>query len=86
MPTEAELDFVDQFGRFFARQYALSPTTGRIAGWLLIRDPPAQTAAEIAEALQMSRSAARGSAVGWLEQVGMLRGAPARRASGPTAS
>jgi DNA-binding MarR family transcriptional regulator len=72
VPTEAELDFADQFGRFFARQYAMPPATGRVAGWLLICDPPAQTAAEIAEALQMSRSAV-GSAAGWLEKVGMLR-------------
>jgi hypothetical protein len=70
--TEQELDYTDQVGRFFARQYGMPPATGRVAGWLLICDPPAQTAAEIAEALQMSRSAV-GAAVSTLEPQGMLR-------------
>jgi DNA-binding MarR family transcriptional regulator len=70
--TQPELEFADQVGRFFARQYGMSPATGRVAGWLLICDPPAQTAAEIAEALQMSRSAV-GAAVSTLEPQGMLR-------------
>jgi DNA-binding MarR family transcriptional regulator len=70
--TDAELDYSDQVGRFFARQYGMPPATGRVAGWLLICDPTAQTAAEIAEALQMSRSAV-GAAVGTLEPLGMLR-------------
>jgi len=70
--TEEELDFADQVGRFFARQYGMPPATGRVAGWLLISDPPSQTAAEIAEALQMSRSAV-GAAVSTLEPQGMLR-------------
>ena len=72
MATERELAYADQVGRFFARQYGMSPATGRVAGWLLICDPPAQTAAEIADALQMSRSAV-GAAVSTLEPQGMLR-------------
>jgi DNA-binding MarR family transcriptional regulator len=70
--TDQELDFADQVGRFFARQYGVPPATGRVAGWLLLCDPPAQTAAEIADALQMSRSAV-GAAVGTLEPQGILR-------------
>jgi DNA-binding MarR family transcriptional regulator len=70
--TDQELDYADQVGRFFARQYGMPPATGRVAGWLLICDPPAQTAAEIADALQMSRSAV-GAAVSTLEPHGMLR-------------
>jgi hypothetical protein len=70
--TDQELDYADQVGRFFGRQYGMPPATGRVAGWLLICDPPAQTAAEIAEGLQMSRSAV-GAAVGTLEPLGMLR-------------
>lgn len=66
MPTDAELAYADQVGRFFARQYGMPPVTGRVAGWLLICDPPQQTAAEIAEALSASRSAI-GSAVTSLE-------------------
>jgi MarR family len=72
MATEAELAFADQVGRFFARQYGLPPVTGRVSGWLLICDPPAQTAAEIAEALQTSRSAV-GSAIASLENQGQIR-------------
>jgi DNA-binding MarR family transcriptional regulator len=69
--TNAELAFADQVGRFFARQYGLPPVTGRVVGWLLICDPPAQTAGEIAEALQTSRSAV-GSAIGALENQGQI--------------
>jgi predicted ArsR family transcriptional regulator len=69
MATDAELAFADQLGRFFARQYGLPPATGRVFGWLLICDPPEQTAAEIAEALQTSRSAV-GSAITSLENQG----------------
>jgi DNA-binding MarR family transcriptional regulator len=72
MATEAELAFADRVGRFFARQYGLPPVTGRVTGWLLICDPPEQTAAAIAEALQTSRSAV-GSAVGALENQGMVQ-------------
>jgi DNA-binding MarR family transcriptional regulator len=71
MATKAELGFADQTGRFFARQYGLPPVTGRVFGWLLICDPPEQTAAEIAEALQTSRSAV-GSAIASLENQGQI--------------
>src|SRR5918998_2253819 len=70
--TDAELAFADKVGRFFARQYGLPPVTGRVAGWLLICDPRGQTAAEIAEALQTSRSAV-GSAIAALETQGQVR-------------
>ena len=72
MPTDAEFSFVDHVGRYFVRQYGLPPVTGRVMGWLLICDPPAQTAAEIAEALQISRSAV-GNAVTVLEQWDLAR-------------
>src|SRR5918992_3462764 len=72
MANEAELAFADKVGRFFARQYGLPPVTGRVSGWLLICDPPEQTAAEIAEALQTSRSAV-GSAIASLESQGQVQ-------------
>jgi MarR family len=53
------------------RRVGLPPVTGRVFGWLLICDPPEQTAAEIAEALQTSRSAV-GSAIASLENQGHL--------------
>jgi predicted ArsR family transcriptional regulator len=71
MPADAELAFTDQVGRFFARQYGLPPVTGRVLGWLLICEPAEQTAAEIAEALQTSRSAV-GSAIASLENQGLV--------------
>lgn len=72
MTSEAELAFVDQVGRHFARQYSLPPVTGRVAGWLLICEPPEQTAAEIAEAIQTSRSAV-GTAITMLESFSFVR-------------
>jgi hypothetical protein len=71
MPTEEELLFVDQVGRYFARQYFAPPITGRVVGWLLVCDPPHQTAAQIAEALRASRSAV-GSAVTHLEHLALV--------------
>jgi hypothetical protein len=71
MATKGELAFAERFGRYFARQYGLPPVTGRVFGWLLICDPPEQTAAEIAEALQTSRSAV-GSAIASLEHQGQI--------------
>ena len=71
MPSRDELAFADQLGRFFARQYGIPPVTGRVFGWLLICDPPEQTAAEIAEALGTSRSAV-GSAIASLENQALV--------------
>jgi DNA-binding MarR family transcriptional regulator len=72
VPTDAELAFADKLGRYFARQYGLPPVFGRVSAWLLICDPPEQTAAEIAEALHASRSAV-GSAIASLENQGQVR-------------
>jgi DNA-binding transcriptional ArsR family regulator len=72
MVSDAELAFVEQLGRYFARQYSVPPMTGRVAGWLMICDPPQPTAAEIAAALGASRSAI-GSAVTMLESWGLVR-------------
>lgn len=67
-----QLAFVDRVGRHFAKQYGVPPATGRLVGWLLICDPPQQTAAAIAEALGISRSAV-GGAVTMLEAWGVVR-------------
>jgi hypothetical protein len=72
MVPEAELAFVEQLGRYFARQYSAPPMTGRVAGWLMICNPPFQTAAEIAAALGASRSAI-GTAVAMLESWKLVR-------------
>ncbi|GAB3716517.1 GbsR/MarR family transcriptional regulator [Nocardiopsis nanhaiensis] len=54
-PTEAELAFVDEVAVFFERE-GLPLISGRVIGWLLISDPPEQSAARLAEVLQVSRS------------------------------
>jgi DNA-binding IclR family transcriptional regulator len=46
--------FVDGTGAWVARSYGLPRMTGRALGWLLVCDPPEQTAAQIAEALEAS--------------------------------
>jgi DNA-binding MarR family transcriptional regulator len=71
MATDAELAYADKLGRFFARQYGLPPVFGRVFAWLLICDPPEQTAAQIADALHTSRSAV-GSAIVSLENQGLV--------------
>ncbi|CAL9353669.1 HTH-type transcriptional regulator MmpR5 [Nocardiopsis dassonvillei] len=54
-PTDDESAFVDEVAEFFARE-GLPLISGRVVGWLLICDPPEQSPARIAEALQVSRS------------------------------
>ncbi|GAB2486793.1 GbsR/MarR family transcriptional regulator [Nocardiopsis aegyptia] len=54
-PTEEELSFVDEVAVFFERE-GLPLIAGRVIGWLLISDPPEQSAARLAAVLQVSRS------------------------------
>lgn len=66
MLSEAEHEYVDQVGRHFSKSFGVPPVVGRVIGWLLICDPPRQTAAGISEGLGISRSAV-GQAVSTLE-------------------
>ncbi len=50
----AKLEFAEAMGIFFEKT-GFPRMAGRIWGWLLICDPPEQTAAQIAETLQASR-------------------------------
>jgi DNA-binding transcriptional regulator GbsR (MarR family) len=59
--TPGESEFVEEMGQVLA-SYGMTPMAGRMWGWLLICDPPAQTAADLAEALQASRGAISGTA------------------------
>ncbi len=59
--TPGESQFVEEMGQFLA-SLGMTPMAGRMWGWLLICDPPEQTAAEIAEALHASRGAISGTA------------------------
>ena len=54
--TSEQLDFVEQMG-MVAEQDGRSRMAGRIAGFLLICDPPEQTAGSIREALGVSTGA-----------------------------
>ena len=52
----AALAWVGRIGDFFEANYGMPPITGRIIGWLLICDPPEQSAADIAAAIRASRA------------------------------
>jgi len=49
-------DWIERVANFFAEQNGLPPITGRALGWLLICDPPEQSAGDIAEAIGASRA------------------------------
>ena len=69
--TEGESAFVEEMGQALS-SYGMTPMAGRMWGWLLICDPPEQTAADLAEALQASRGAISGTAR-ILTAAGMIR-------------
>ncbi|MBR8744569.1 GbsR/MarR family transcriptional regulator [Nocardiopsis sp. MG754419] len=71
-PTEAELAFVDDLAVFFEHE-GMPLIAGRVIGWLLICDPPEQSAAALAEVLQVSRSSI-GSATRMLTPSGLVEG------------
>lgn len=62
--------FAEDFGILFERMGG-QPMAGRVWGLLLTADPPAQTAAEIAEALSCSRSSVS-TATDVLMQMGLV--------------
>src|SRR5664279_4454843 len=61
MMSEGESRFVEEMGQILA-SYGMTPMAGRMWGWLLICEPPEQTAAELADALHASRGAISGTA------------------------
>jgi len=48
--------WVERVAAAFAQHFGLPPITGRILGWLLICQPPEQSAGEIAAAIGASRA------------------------------
>jgi DNA-binding transcriptional regulator GbsR (MarR family) len=60
IPTSADRqqiqNWVERVAAAFAQHFGLPPITGRILGWLLICDPPEQSAGEIADAIGASRA------------------------------
>ncbi|MEV4475670.1 GbsR/MarR family transcriptional regulator [Nonomuraea salmonea] len=71
-PTDAELDFVDDVASFFAKE-GMPLIAGRVIGWLLISDPPEQSAARLSEVLGVSRSSIS-SATRLLTPSGLVEG------------
>jgi len=59
--TPGESQFVEEMGQFLG-SIGMTPMSGRMWGFLLICEPPEQTAAQIADALQASRGAISGTA------------------------
>ena len=59
--TPAQSAFIEEMGQFLGG-YGMTPMAGRMLGWLLLCEPPEQTAADIADALQASRGAISGTA------------------------
>ena len=68
---EDEAAFVEAMGQYMDG-YGMTPMAGRLWAWLLICDPPAQTAGELAEELKASRGAISGAAAA-LSSAGMIR-------------
>src|SRR5580704_9470147 len=56
-------EYVDATGDWFSRSYGIPRMTGRVFAWLLVCDPPEQTAAEIGSALDASKGAISGATV-----------------------
>jgi len=53
--------FADATGEWWSKSYGMPPMTGRVFGWLLVCDPPEQTAAQLAEALGASKGSISGA-------------------------
>jgi DNA-binding transcriptional regulator GbsR (MarR family) len=47
--------FIEELGMQFELEAAAPRMLGRVLGWLLVCDPPEQSAAELAERLQASK-------------------------------
>ena len=69
--TEDEAAFVEAMGQYLGG-YGMTPMAGRLWAWLLICDPPAQSAGDLALALKASRGAISGAAAS-LASAGMIR-------------
>jgi hypothetical protein len=63
--------FIDATGDWASRSYGMPRMTGRVFAWLLVCDPPEQTAAQLAEALNASQGSISG-ATGMLVRLGLV--------------
>ncbi|MEV4598546.1 transcriptional regulator [Amycolatopsis sp. NPDC049253] len=56
MSDDAALAWVERVATFCVDEWGLPPITGRVLGWLMICDPPEQSAGAIAETIGASRA------------------------------
>ena len=70
-PEDQIWRFIDAAGQWLAKSAGLPKMTGRVLGWLLVCDPPEQTAAQLAEALDASKGSISG-ATGMLTRAGLV--------------
>ncbi len=63
--------FVDATGDWCSQSYGMPRMMGRVFAWLLVCDPPEQTAAQLSEALDASKGAISG-ATGMLVRSGLV--------------
>ncbi|WAL63150.1 transcriptional regulator [Amycolatopsis cynarae] len=56
MAEQRVLEWVERMAMFCAEEYGVPPIAGRILGWLMICDPPEQSAGQIAAAIGASKA------------------------------
>lgn len=54
--ADETLEWVERVAMFCAEEYGVPPIAGRILGWLMICDPPEQSAGELADAIGASKA------------------------------
>ena len=59
--TAAQRELIEEFGLLY-EQMGSTRMSGRVAGWLLLCDPPVQSLTEIADGLGVSKAAVSGAA------------------------
>ncbi|GAA4544439.1 GbsR/MarR family transcriptional regulator [Amycolatopsis samaneae] len=64
--------WVERVATFCVDEWGLPPITGRILGWLMISDPPEQSAGEIADVISASRASLT-SNMRFLTVIGLVR-------------
>ena len=75
MQHSPERRYAEEMGTALA-QLGVTPAFGKLLGWLLICDPPSQTSAQLAEALDLSKGSIS-TGMRMLEKTGMVRRVPA---------
>lgn len=68
------LPWIERVAAFWTEQSGLPPITGRIVGWLMICDPPEQSAGQIADGIGASRASLT-SSMRLLAAIGLVHSA-----------